>query len=118
MQRTRLGWVLYGGDEETLDMSVIAIEVGEEQEHVFAALAEVYFDLENSIRTPTTKGSFREDDVRAIQILLSTTRSLTDYCETGLLWNFDENPNKKNKRRLVFDAAAKVDGKSLNQTIL
>lgn len=90
MQRTRLGWVLYGGDEETLDMSVIAIEVGEEQEHVFAALAEEYFDLENSIHTPPTKESFREEDVRATQILLSTTRSLTDYCETGLLWNFDE----------------------------
>lgn len=85
MQRTRIGWVVYGGDKERSDLFVNAIEAVEKEPYVSATqtLAKDYF------RTSTTVEFVRDDN----------------RFETGM--ENDKETLKKKEKKISREPAAK-----------
>lgn len=182
-----LGWIVYGktSDEKLSTPTARVCHINESVDHLESVVND-YFTVENFGTQPTNAKMESKDDVRAMEILRSTTKRVGDRFESGLLWKMDEtqlpdsfpmamkrlvtvenkmkkdqlystryretikdhlkkryakkltteevaavsprtwylphfgvlNPNKPKKFRLVFDAAAAVEGTSLNSSLM
>ncbi|XP_058449373.1 uncharacterized protein LOC131429324 [Malaya genurostris] len=137
--RSLLGWTMYGPEpgkviSEAFINHHFIQSVSNQELH---ELLKTQYTLEEmSTSTAITQES--NEERRARHIMEQTTKRIGDCFQTGLLWratqaelnavdrskiwylplNIVLNPKKPNKVRLVWDAAASVNGVSLNSNLL